>query len=90
MPCLLVALGLFFPRIVLAVLFLCTTYLKVFQTALWPVVGFILMPYTTLAYAWGMHAGAGTISGFPLVVVIIAVLVDLGVIGGSAKVRRAD
>ena len=90
MPCLLVLLALFFPRIVLAALYLFTTYLNVFQSVVWPVLGFILLPYTTLAYAWAMHANAGTVRGFPLVVVIIAVLVDLGLIGGGAKARRAE
>lgn len=89
MPCLLVILALCFPRVVLACIYLLNTpYLQsVFQTILWPVLGFLFMPYTTLAYAWGMHQGVG-MSGLPLVVLIVAVLVDLGVVGGGAKARR--
>jgi hypothetical protein len=89
MPCLLALLAFFFPRVVLVVLWLTTGYLsQAYQTVIWPLLGFFFLPYTTLAYAWAVHSGGGTVSGFPLVVVIIAVLVDLGAIGGGAKARR--
>jgi hypothetical protein len=87
MPCLAVLLALFFPRLILVVLWLFTRYLDVYQTVLWPLLGFLFMPYTTLAYAWALHAGGGTVSGPPLVVVILAVLLDLGVIGGGAQAQ---
>ena len=90
MPCLVALLAFFFPRVVLVLLWLFnTTYLNnAYQTVIWPVLGFFFLPYTTLAYAWAWHAGGGSISGFPLVVVIVAVLVDLGAVGGGARVRR--
>jgi hypothetical protein len=89
MPCLVVLLAFFFPRVVLAVLALTTDYLgAAYQTVLWPVLGFFFLPYTTLAYAWAWHAGGGTITGLPLVVLIVALLVDLGVVGGGARARR--
>ncbi len=89
MPCLLALIAISFPRVVLVLVWLLSTYLQTaYQTVLWPVLGFFLMPYTTLAYAWAWHAGGGNINGLPLVVVIIAVLVDLGVHGGGARARR--
>jgi hypothetical protein len=91
MPCLAILLAFFFPRVVLACLYVFNhPYLQqAFQTVLWPVLGFLFMPYTTLAYAWGWHQAGGNLSGFPLVVVIIAALADLGVIGGGARARRS-
>jgi hypothetical protein len=89
MPCLLGVLAFFTPRIVLALLWLFGGgYLgRAYQTVIWPVLGFLVMPLTTLAYAFGMNSN-GSVSGFYLVLVVIAVLVDLGIIGGGEASRR--
>ena len=60
---------------------------KAYQTVLWPLLGFIFMPYTTLAYAWAKNTH-GSVEGFYLVVLIVAVLLDLGSVGGGAAARR--
>lgn len=89
MPCLVGLLGFFFPRFVLVLLYLFSTYLSsVFQTTLWPLLGFIFLPYTTLAYAFSMHANNGSISGIYLVLIIIAVMMDVGSTGGAEAGRR--
>ncbi|MFZ9691080.1 MAG: hypothetical protein ACO3EP_03490 [Phycisphaerales bacterium] len=89
MPCLIALAGLFFPRLVLAVLFLFTGYLgAAYQTVLWPVLGFILMPFTTLAYAVAMNSMGG-MSGGGVVLVVIGVLLDLGSSGGAATAKRS-
>src|SRR4051812_22046990 len=89
MPCLFALFALSAPRIVLIVLYLASTYLQTaYQTTLWPVLGFFFMPMTTLAYAWAWHYGHGSIQGAGLVVVVIAVLLDLGTTGGSGASHR--
>ena len=60
---------------------------RAYQSAFWPFLGFLFMPLTTLAYAWAINS-RGSVEGFQLVVVVIAVLVDLGLVGGSARSRR--
>jgi hypothetical protein len=94
MPCLVALLAFFFPRVAIVLLVLFSDYIgRAIHSDLWAFLGFLFMPYTTLAYAWGMNSG-GSISGFYLVAVVIAVLVDLGVIGGSGRsvavVRKRD
>lgn len=87
MPCLLVLLTLAFPRIVLLVLFFFTNYLqRAYANFLWPLLGFIFLPVTTIAYAWVINSHA-PLQGIYLVAVIVAVLVDLGLVG-SHRVRR--
>jgi len=72
----------------LVLVWLFSHYLhRAYQTAIWPVLGFFFMPMTTLAYAWAINS-SGAVEGFQLVVVIIAVLIDLGIVGGSAANRR--
>ncbi len=88
MPCLIALFALFLPRLTMVLLYLFSGYLqRAFQTALWPLLGFVFMPYTTLAYAWAINSN-GSVSGVYLFVLIIAALVDLGVTGGSARSRR--
>jgi hypothetical protein len=88
MPCLLVILVLAFPRVVLAVLFFFSTYLdRAYQGWLLPLLGFIFLPITTLAYAWLVNTRA-PLEGVYLVVLIVAVVLDLGGLGGGEFQRR--
>ncbi len=91
MPCLVGCLALSMPRLAIILVVVFSDYLgNAYQTLLWPLLGFLFMPVTTLAYAWAIHEN-GSVSGVYLVVVVIAVLLDLGIIGSGAsnrKVRR--
>ncbi|UCD75620.1 MAG: hypothetical protein JSV91_01635 [Phycisphaerales bacterium] len=89
MPCLVGCLALFFPRIAIILVVIFSDYLgNAYQTIIWPLLGFIFMPLTTLAYAWAWHSNAGSVSGVYLVVVVIAALIDLGLIGTGASSHR--
>ncbi len=84
MGCLVGCLGLLFPRLVLFFVFLFSDYLgRAYETNFWPFLGFLFMPLTTLAYAWAVNTN-GTVNGIYLVVVVIAVLIDLGLGGKGA------
>jgi len=84
MPCLLAILGYFFPRLVIVLLAIFTNYLgSAFGTWVWPLLGFFFMPLTTLAYAFSIHAGGG-VHDLYLILVVLAALVDLGLIGRGA------
>ena len=89
MPCLVGLLALVFPRLAIVLVVIFSDYLgAAYQTWVWPLLGFFFMPLTTLAYAWAMTSH-GTVSGLPLVVVIIAAFIDLGIIGGGASHPRS-
>ena len=89
MPCLIALLALLAPRFVIILLLIFSTYMSsAYQTILWPVLGFIFMPFTTLAYAFAINSN-GSVSGLYLVVVVIAVLLDLGALGGGYCQRTA-
>ena len=87
MPCIIVLLVLAFPRVVLAALFLFSNYLeRAYHGIIIPIVGFIFLPVTTLAYAWMVNTHT-PIDGPYLVALIIAVVIDLGGIGGGGYYR---
>jgi len=87
MPCCIGCLALFTPRLAIALVFLFSNYLEqAYETWIWPLLGFVFLPLTTLAYAWAINT-RGTVSGAHLAVVVLAVLLDLGLIGGSSRAR---
>ena len=88
MPCLIGILALVFPRLAIILLVIFSDYIgHAYQTFIWPFLGFIFMPLTTLAYAWAINSRS-SVSGIHLVVVVLAVLIDLGILGGGAADRR--
>lgn len=88
MPCCLVALvAIGIPRIALIVMWLTGYGQQAWAAPLWPILGFIFMPYTACGYALAVNSFGGT-QGMGLVVIIIGVVLDLGSHGGSARYRR--
>jgi hypothetical protein len=75
---------------VILLLAIFSSYLSAaYQTVIWPLLGFFVMPYTTLAYAWAINTSpSNSLQGLYLVIFILAILIDLGVIGGGAKARK--
>lgn len=90
MPCLVGCLALAAPRFAIILVVIFSDYIgRAFQTTIWPLIGFLFMPLTTLSYAWAMNS-RGSVAGFHLVVVVVAVLLDLGLVGGSAARRGSS
>ena len=89
MPCCLLILALLFPRVVLAVLFLFTRYLAspFHHNLLVLILGFVFLPLTTVLYAWMFHQGI-PIEGINVLWLIIAAVIDLGMVGGGYSRRR--
>lgn len=86
MCCPVLLIAFFGPRVALVYLWLIGYLNGIFSAPLWPILGFIFLPFTTLAYAFAMHNGGMT--DFWKILVIVAALVDLGVVGGGARERR--
>lgn len=89
MPCLVALIALSFPRfaIILTVLFSDYIGKATGGQLLWPILGFLFMPLTLLAYCFAINSH-GSVDGIYLVLVIIAALIDLGMLGGGAHSSR--
>jgi hypothetical protein len=79
---------LLFPRIALVLLFLFSHYLgRAYHGFILPFIGFLFLPLTTLAYAWMVNTGRPT-EGINLLILIVAVVIDLGGLSGGEYHRR--
>ena len=77
----------FAPRIALVFMWLFSDRIAMaFGGIFLPLIGFFLMPWTTLTYALLLPHGLNI---FKIILLIIAVGADLGVWGEGAKSRRA-
>lgn len=89
MPCLIVIFFAAFPRVALLLVFFMSNYLeRAYHGLILPVLGFLFLPLTTLAYAWMANTGQPT-AGVNLLILIIAVMIDLGGLGGGEYHRRS-
>jgi hypothetical protein len=92
MGCLFALFSLITPRLVLFLMWLFTDYLALaYGSWFWPTLGFFVAPTTTIAYAVArqdLSTAGGAITAAGVVVIVIGVVIDLGLLGGSARSRR--
>ena len=89
MGCLVVLLAFISPRLALFGIFLFSDLLSdAFDSWFVPLLGFFLLPWTTLAYAVMWAASTNEVSGFEWFIVILAFLIDLGSYANRGRMRR--
>jgi hypothetical protein len=88
MGCFVLLFALISPRLALIATWLFSDVLsRAYDAWLVPVIGFFLLPWTTLAWAW-MYKTGRTVEGWEWIVVVLAVLCDLGALAGGGRSRR--
>ena len=89
MPCLVALLALISPRLALFVMAIFTDMLsRAFDSWFLPLIGFFLLPWSTLAYAVMWDVGTRNVHGFEWFIVGLAFLFDLGAWFGGDRARR--
>jgi hypothetical protein len=85
--CLVLFALIFSPRIVMFLWWLLDVqrWASTFDTAIVPILGFVLAPWTTLMY---VLVAPGGVNGLDWLWIGVAVVVDLGSLGGGAARRR--
>lgn len=87
MCCLISALFLFGPRAAIVVWWLLepARWAESFDTAIWPIVGFLLLPWMTLMF---VAVAPGGIEGFDYVWLVIGLAMDVFTWGGGGYTNR--
>ncbi len=89
MGCLFVIIALAIPRVMMFIAFLTTDWFqRSFETRLWPLAGFLLMPYATLAYVAAMLNNNHSLTGGWLALFVAALVVDVTHWGGGSRTYR--
>jgi hypothetical protein len=82
------AIAMLMPRVAMVLILILTHWFQqAFHSALWPVLGFLFMPYTTLAYM-AAQINAGELRGWWMALFIAAILIDAGHWGGGSHAAR--
>jgi hypothetical protein len=90
MGCIAALLALISPRLALVAVWLFSDLLsRAFDSWILPLLGFFLLPWTTLAYAVMWSVGSNRVFGFEWFIVGLAFLVDLGSYAGGRRSRAA-
>jgi hypothetical protein len=89
--CFVILFALFSPRLALVVVWLLTDWLsRAYDSWAVPLIGFFLLPWTTLAYAAMWVSGGNRVTGFEWFIVILAFLIDLSSHFQSSRYRRRE
>lgn len=86
--CLVAAVAFFGPRVLLFFAWLMSDWYAAFDSPPVALAGWVLMPWTSLAWIWIHFHNAGQLDGGYVVLLLLGVLGDFGAIGGGARSRR--
>jgi hypothetical protein len=90
MPCIIALLALLAPRLLIALLWFVTTWFRgMFDTLLWPILGFIFLPTTLLWYSAVQRWFGAEWTLWPIVGLICALMIDVAPAGGRRRARKA-
>jgi hypothetical protein len=88
MPCFAALVALISPRLAIFCLWIFSDILgRAYDSWFLPVLGFFILPWTTLAYAVMWDVGSHRVSGFEWFVVVLAFLADLGSYASGQRAR---
>jgi hypothetical protein len=89
MCCWLGCLVFFGSRVTLIAMWLSGYLGRAYETVLWPLLGFLFLPVTTITYAIVINTH-GSVEGLYTVAVTLAVLFDLGVFASGRRGRDEE
>jgi hypothetical protein len=89
MPCLLTLIALVTPRLAIGILWLFTHWFRgVFDHAIWPLLGFFVLPTTVLWYSVVHNWMGGQWGVWAVVGLIVSLLIDLSPMRGRRRARE--
>ena len=90
MGCIFVLIAALSPRLAFVLMWIFTPWVdRTFGPVIWPILGVIFLPLTTLLYVILWNTGGHGVTGWEWIFVILALMGDLASWGGGARGRRA-
>ena len=90
MPCLIALFALISPRLAIVFVAIFSDMLsRAYDSWLLPLIGFFLLPWTTLGYAIMWDIGTHRVNGFEWFIVILAFVADIASYAGGRSYRSA-
>lgn len=89
MPIILLLFALFIPRVVIALTWMFSSWFSVVPGWIAGIIGFLFFPYTLLWYTAVEQWFGSSWGVLQYVILIVAVIADLGLVGGSRYKREA-
>ena len=90
MPCLVAVVALLAPRLAILLLWFLTGWFRgMFDTLLWPILGFVFLPTTLLWYSAVQQWFGGQWTLWPVVGLVVALLIDSSP-ASAKRSRQAD
>jgi hypothetical protein len=86
--CLAALLRLIGPRVLLVAIWLLTNWYAAFDSRLVALLGWIFLPYTSMAWMYTYFHNGGQLQGGYVVLLIFAVLADVGAFSGGHRAMR--
>ena len=89
MGCIFVLIAVFSPRLALALTWIFTPWVdRAFGPVIWPILGIIFLPLTTLLYVILWNTGGRGVTGWEWIFVALALFGDVAAHSVSAAKRR--
>ena len=89
MGCLFLLVAALSPRLAVLLMWILTPWVdRAFGPIIWPILGILFLPLTTLMYVILWNTSGRGVTGWEWILVVLAVVGDLASLGGSAYGRR--
>jgi hypothetical protein len=87
--CIFVLIALLSPRLALALTWIFTPWVdRAFAHVVWPILGILFLPLTTLLYVILWNTGGRGVTGWEWIFVVLAFLGDVAAHGARASAKR--
>ena len=90
MGCLFLLIAALSPRLAVALMWIFTPWVdRAFDSFFWPLLGLVLLPWTTLLYVTLWNTNGRGVDGWEWIFVVFGVFVDVASWGASGRRRMA-
>jgi hypothetical protein len=89
MGCIFLLIALLSPRLAVVLVWIFTPWVdRAFETVIWPILGILFLPLTTLLYVILWNTNGRGVDGWEWLIVVLAVVGDVASHAGSGYSRR--